>query len=78
MEEMIENCQSYIRSVCNVTKWIVIDSWAKIKDYKTLESYEAKLLDMIIDNTLKCDCNIADICFKEHQNLSELRTLSKL
>ena len=48
-------------------------SWAKIDDDKIWKSNEVKLLGVIIDNKLRFDSHIANICFKAYQKLSVLR-----
>ena len=45
-------------------------SWAKIGDDKIWESNEVNLLGVAIDNKLKLDSHIANICFKANQKLS--------
>ena len=42
-------------------------NWAKIVDDKIWESNEVKLFGATIDNKLKFDYHIADICFKNNQ-----------
>ena len=53
-------------------------SWAKIVDDKIRKSNEVKLLGATIDNKLKFDGNIANVCFKANQKLSVLNKLAKV
>ena len=50
-------------------------SWAKTGDDKIWESNKVKLLGVTIDNKLKFDSHIANICFKANQKLSVLNRL---
>ena len=45
-------------------------SWAKISDDKIWKSSEVKLLVVTIDNKLKFDSHISNICFKANPKLS--------
>ena len=47
-------------------------------NYKIWESNEVKLLGVIIDNKLKFDSHIANICCKANQKLSVLSRLAGL
>ena len=51
-------------------------NWAKIGNDKIWESNEVKLLDVTIDNKLKLNTHIANICFKANQKLSVLSRLA--
>ena len=53
-------------------------SWAKIGDDKIWESDEMKLLRVTIDNKLKFDNHIANVCFTANQKLSVLSRLASL
>ena len=53
-------------------------SWAKAGDDKICESNEFKLLVAAIDNKLKFDSHIANICFKVNQKLSVLSRSARL
>ena len=53
-------------------------SWAKIGDDKIWESDEMKLLRVTIDNKLKFDNHIANVCFTTNQKLSVLSRLASL
>ena len=53
-------------------------SWAKIGDDKIWESNKVELLGVTIDNKLKFDSHIANICFKTNQKLSALSRLAGL
>ena len=53
-------------------------SWAKIGDDKVWERNEVKRLGVTIDNKLKFDSHITNICFKANQKLSVLSRLAGL
>ena len=51
-------------------------NWAKIGNDKIWESNEVKLLGVTIDNKLKLNTHIANICFKANQKLNVLSRLA--
>ena len=53
-------------------------SWAKIGNDKIWKSNKVKFLRKTIDNKLKFDSHIANICFKANQKLSVLSRLATL
>ena len=57
---------------------IKYENRAKIDNDKTCESNKVKLLHVAIDNKLKFDSHIANICFKFNQKLSSLSRLAGL
>ena len=52
--------------------------WAQIGKDKIWEDSEAKLLGVTIDNSLKFDCHINNICTKANQKLSVLSRIRKI
>ena len=52
--------------------------WAQIGKDKIWEDSEAKLLGVTIDNNLKFDCHINNICTKANQKLSILSRMRKV
>ena len=59
------------------TMWLT-NSWTKIGDDKIWESNEVKLWGVTVDNKLKFDSHIVNICFKANQKLSVLSRLPSL
>ena len=57
--------------------WLT-NSWTKIGDDKIWESNEVKLWGVTVDNKLKFDSHLVNICFKANQKLSVLSRLPSL